>query len=317
MMKKSALWGILLWVAALPACAGCVLGKVATLDVSLVGNELLVPGSVNGHDVEFVVDTGAETLLFPDRARSFGVNVGGLIGQMYSAAGRETMVEQATIENFALGKWTGHNVSLPAVGIGKGFADERVIGLLGEDILSHFDVEIDIPHHLFALYQPQDCETANLAYWTDSYNVADFVRFNPEYPAIMVNGRIGDSPVLVELDTGAYRTVMSLEIARALGVGPGDPGVENLGPARGLNGQSAETWAGTFPSFTLDQEAIKPAKLAFFQFSRVEPENGSLIRRRAFDADMLLGIDFIRSHHLFISHSQRKLYFSYSGGKVF
>lgn len=317
MMRKSALWGLLLWIAALPVFAGCVLGKVATLDVTLVGSQLLVPGSVNGHDVLFIVDTGAQTLLFPDRARAFGVSVGGLIGQMYSVAGRETMVEQATIENFALGKWVGHNVSLPAVGIGKGIADERVIGLLGEDILSHFDVEIDIAHHLFALYQPKDCENANLAYWTDSYNVADFVRFNPDYPSIMVNSRVGNSPVLSELDTGAYRTAMSLEIARALGVAPGDPGVESLGLAHGINGQSAESWAGTFPSFTLDQETIKPAKFAFFRFSRAEAENGTMIRRSAFDADMLLGIDFINSHHLFISHSQRKLYFSYSGGKVF
>ena len=299
------------------ARAGCVLGKVATLDVELVGSQLRVPALVNGHDVLFVVDTGAETLLFPDRAKAFGVSVGGMIGEMYSAAGRETMVQQATIETFQLGKWSGHNVSLPAVGVGNGFGDERVIGLLGEDILSHFDVEIDIPNHLFALYEPKECGDANLAYWTDSYNVADFVRYNAQYPSVIVNGRVGDSPVLVELDTGAYRTVLSLEVARALGVGPGSPGVETLGSARGINGQAADTWAGTFPSFTLDQETIKPAKFAFFQFARAEPVSGSMLKQRAFVADMLLGIDFVKSHHLFVSHSQRKLYFSYSGGKVF
>jgi len=317
-MRKIALWALLLWAAALPAGAGCVLGKVATLDISLEGSHLLVPGSVNGHAVKFIVDTGAETLLFPDRARALGVSVGGLIGEMYSASGHETMVEQATIENLTLGTWVGHNVSLPAVGVGNSFGDEQVVGLLGEDILSHFDIEIDIANHLFALYQPKDCEDANLAYWTDSYNLADFVRFNAQYPSILVHGQVGDSPVLIELDTGAYRTVMSLEVARGLGMSPGAPGVESLGPVRGINGQAAETWAGTFPSFTLDQETIKPAKLAFFQFARAsQPENGSMLKQRVFAADMLLGIDFIKAHHLFLSHSQRKLYFSYSGGKVF
>lgn len=317
-MRRIAAWFLLLSVLLSSAArAGCVLGKVAALDVELVGSHLQVPASVNGHEVLFIVDTGAETLLFPDRAKAFGVSVGGLIGEMYSAAGRETMVQQATIETFLLGKWSGHNVSLPAVGIGAGFGDDRVIGLLGEDILSHFDVEIDIAHHLFALYEPKECGDANLAYWADTYNVADFVRYNAQSPAVIVHGRVGDSPVLVELDTGAYRTVLSLEVARSLGMGPGSPGVVVQGPARGINGQTTDTWAATFPSFTLDQETIKPANFAFFQFSRAEPVQGSLLKQRVFAADMLLGIDFVKSHHLFISHSQRKLYFSYSGGKVF
>jgi hypothetical protein len=33
--------------------------------------------------------------------------------------------------------------------------------------------------------------------------------------------------------------------------------------------------------------------------------------------DLILGIDFLAAHHLLVSHSQGKMYFSYNGGPVF
>jgi hypothetical protein len=33
--------------------------------------------------------------------------------------------------------------------------------------------------------------------------------------------------------------------------------------------------------------------------------------------DMLLGADFLRSHRVLLAMSQRRLYFSYVGGRVF
>jgi hypothetical protein len=32
---------------------------------------------------------------------------------------------------------------------------------------------------------------------------------------------------------------------------------------------------------------------------------------------MLLGADFLRSHRVLVAHSQRKIYFTYTGGPVF
>jgi len=47
-------------------------------------------------------------------------------------------------------------------------------------------------------------------------------------------------------------------------------------------------------------------------------ETGSHLRRRVSGVpDMLLGSDFLRAHRVLIAHSQRKMYFSYTGGTVF
>jgi hypothetical protein len=33
--------------------------------------------------------------------------------------------------------------------------------------------------------------------------------------------------------------------------------------------------------------------------------------------EMLLGLDFLRAHRMFVAHSQHKIYFTYTGGPVF
>jgi hypothetical protein len=32
---------------------------------------------------------------------------------------------------------------------------------------------------------------------------------------------------------------------------------------------------------------------------------------------MLLGVDFLKAHRVFVAHSQRKIYFTYVGGPIF
>jgi hypothetical protein len=33
--------------------------------------------------------------------------------------------------------------------------------------------------------------------------------------------------------------------------------------------------------------------------------------------DMLLGLDFLRAHRVLVANSQRRIYFTYTGGRVF
>ena len=44
---------------------------------------------------------------------------------------------------------------------------------------------------------------------------------------------------------------------------------------------------------------------------------GGLLSQGVDRPSMLLGADFLRSHRVLVSHSQRKLYFTYLGGPVF
>jgi hypothetical protein len=310
---------LLLWATAItPLWADCKLGKVADLKPIVTDYRLYVPGKINGKDVLFMIDSGADTFLFRDAAAELGMTVGGYAGTSYGATGGEAADARATVESLELGKWIGRNFSLRAVGPGGDgtFDGVPVIGALGEDILSHFDVEMSIREGLFHLYQPDGCANANLAYWTDSYNVADMTGFTATQQRIQVAVRINDRQVNALIDTGAPFTHMSLDTARALGITPESPGVQPAGSIQGIHGQAEPSWTGVFDSFAFDQERISPAKINMYRFAKRESEF-SRIRQANFDFQMLLGFDFLRAHHVLFSHSQRKVYISYVGGQPF
>ena len=309
---------MLLWIAALnPAGAACKLARAASLDILLEGDRILVPAGINGHQVYFILDTGdgVGTMLFPAPAAAVGIVAAGAAGYAVGATGGEATMKIAMVEKLTLGQWEGHDIKLPAMGSTS--EDSKIVGLLGEDLLRHFDIEIDLKNHMLALYKPEGCEDSNLAYWSDSYNSVDFGHFDPANPDITFDGKVNGTTVKMLLDTGAPHSMMALDLARTLGVQPDSPGTDNLGPIEGLYGQPEQAWAGKFASFALDAEEIKPVKLGFYRFARTQAETGSLLGHRALPFDMIVGMDFIKAHHLLISHSQKKLYFTYAGGKPF
>lgn len=318
-MRRRIAAALLLWAAAAaPLWAGCKLGKVAGLKPIISHSRIYVPGKVNGKDVLFMVDTGADTMLFRDAALGLGMALAGYGGESYGATGREAADVRVSVESLELGQWQGRNFALTAVGPGgDGKLDGvPVIGVLGEDILSHFDVEMNIQDGLFALYQPEGCEAANLAYWTESYNVADMTFYRQYDKRIEIPVRLNDRTVTALIDTGAPYTHVSLDIARTLGVTPDSPGVQPGEAVEGVHGQGTPSWIGLFSSFSFDQERISPVKMSMYRFSKTESE-GSRVRRTLLDFDMLLGFDFLRAHHVLFSHSQRKVYISYVGGQPF
>jgi predicted aspartyl protease len=309
----------LAWLAGAPSDAACKMGQLGDLKPIIEHSRIYVPGKADGKDVLFMVDTGADTLLFADAAQALGISVGGFSGETYGATGHATADGRATLSSLQIGMWSGQGVTLRASGSlgGENYDGVPVIGVLGEDILSHFDVEIDVRGGHFSLYQMTGCEDSNLAYWTDAYNVVDIERYEQFQKHIRLYGMLNDRRVSMILDTGAPFTAVSFETARTLGLTPGGPGVEEADKASGIHGEAQASWIGSFASFTLDQERIAPARIRFFKFAQAEAEIGTRLGRHAFDLDMFLGFDFIRAHRILISHSQRKLYFSYSGGTPF
>jgi len=51
--------------------------------------------------------------------------------------------------------------------------------------------------------------------------------------------------------------------------------------------------------------------------STYESTGSHVLRKSEGRQPMLLGYDFLRAHRLLVAHSQRKLYFTHSGGAVF
>lgn len=310
-----------LWMSvSAPILADCQLTRLGGIEAVFEPGRLYLPAKVNGRKVLFQIDTGASTILFRDVAEKLGVKLKeDARSESYGVTGESRIDSRAVLDTFEIGHWSSQNKAMRAVGPGTAGEIDGVpvIGLLGEDFLFNFDVEINIREKLFALYQPEGCDGANLAYWTREFNIADMIRTSQQPPRIEVQAMLDGRTLAVELDTGAPYTVLSKEVAAALDVTPDSPGTQPAGVLGGIHGSYVPTWVGTFKSFELDQEKIAPARIDFLTFTHTDFHGASRTAGQVVDVDMLLGFDFLQAHHLLISHSQRKVYFSYVGGRPF
>lgn len=301
---------ILAAIAGAPASAECKFDKVSVVKPVIANDQLYLPSKINDKPVLFLIDTGSlQTALFREAATALGLNITAYGATLYanSGGGNPSKTSGGTSAMGAETEPTSYRAA--------------IVGLLGEDLLSHFDVEFDVKGGRFILYQVQGCESDNLAYWSKDYDVADMTRYDPKEPRVLMSGKLNDSPTLIQIASGMSFTAVSSTAADARGVSADGPDAKELGTVPGLQGEPTRAWLGTFANFSLDEEKTGQAKIAFLKFPRAKEANierGSrLAKADVTTAEMALGFDFLQAHHVLISHSQKKVYFSYLGGAPF
>jgi tetratricopeptide (TPR) repeat protein/predicted aspartyl protease len=290
-----------------PAWAKCQLNETGALHVTMIGMRVLLPAQINGQDVQFVVDSGADLsvitpqnadmLQLPRGRMPFGASVLGVTGEADADVG---LVKVLTLANTPLKNM--HFV------VGGGDVGAGAVGLLGQNILRLFDVEYDLAKGSIHFWSPKGCSrTANLGYWsgTAPESVIDLdsdgLRFAEHTKGpVYVNG----VRLTAIFDTGSTRSVMTRAAAARAGIKPNDPGVVSARPTIGIGKQSVASWIAPVKSFKIGDEEIRDTKMLFSDIQLT-------------DADMLLGADFFLAHHIFVSNQQHKLYLTYNGGPVF
>jgi hypothetical protein len=157
-----------------------------------------------------------------------------------------------------------------------------------------------------------------LAYWSpQGASQVDLGRS----PQIVVPVKINGQPLNAVLDSGAVFSVLDKPAAARLGISPESSGARVSGRTGGVGQGLPNLWTTPLQSFAIGDETINDTVIRFadlFKDATYTPQSGSLIQQRVeFLPDMLLGADFLRAHRVFVSHSQRKMYFTYEGGPVF
>ena len=304
----------LVWLAAcaLLACAGpasaegCTLGKYGTLSVEMIGERPTTLVKVNGAVARFAIDTGA-WFNFMSRANAdalelkpvpapFGFRMGGI--------GGSADAEIARIKDLGFLDTDLHHVDFV---VGGSDAGE---GSLGANLLDFADLEIDLAQGKVTLFKTDGCRKAELAYWVKeggTYNVADL------HPSVNLNDRrsfvdvtINGKTVRALLDSGAVATLLDRRAAEHVGIDLHGPGVKAGGPVRGIGARTYQSWIVPIDTFSVGTETIQHSEMLVMDGNFGD---GS--------TNMILGVDFMLAHHMYISNSQRKLYFTYNGGRVF
>ena len=136
----------------------CPLEQEATTEITMHGNVPVITVAINGQPATMLLDTGtAFTLLKTSAVNRLGVGLDFKNCGMAQGIGQAMPIVSVPIRKLELGGYALRGNAMMvgnAVGIPSG-----IDGLLGSDLLSKFDVDLDMPHLTLSLYKPRACET--------------------------------------------------------------------------------------------------------------------------------------------------------------
>jgi clan AA aspartic protease (TIGR02281 family) len=283
---------------------GCQLKEYGTLPVEMIGNRAITTVKINGADTHFILDTGAFfNTMSNANALSLGLKLElAPFGFRVNGVGGSASVQQAHVKQFGILGTTLENIDFIVGGSDAGH------GLLGANLLDVADLEIDLAHGKMTLFKADHCDKASLAYWVKDgqYNVADIESSDHKGDRrTFFNVTINGKKVRALLDSGAVATVLSRDAAERVGIDLNAPGVRAGGKSSGIGAKVMKSWIVNIDTFSVGTETI--------QHSQMQVIDGNIGN----NTDMLLGVDFLLAHHMFIANGKRKAYFTYNGGRVF
>lgn len=303
-----ALGALALALAAAGHAASCTMQQAGELKVTMHGTRPLVHAGINGKDALFLADTGASySTLNSSVAKDFKLDLvpapawfaeSGVAGEAH------TMITRAKVFSIF-----GMNVPGVDFVVVDRATEPRLTGMLGQNVFRLGDIEFDLARSVIRLLKTHDCGRNDvLAYWAAAegkpFSVIDIDAQTRESPQIHGDAYINGMKVRVLLDSGAARSFVTLKAAERAGVTPSSAGATAEGRFIGIGGRGGDEWIAPFASFKIGDEEIRNTRLRI----------GDL---RLSDTEMILGADFFLSHRVLIATSQKKLYFTYNGGKVF
>jgi len=282
---------------AVAAGVGCGAKRIGEITVATLNNVPIVTLLANGVPVVLVLDTGAyRTILTPPAAQRIGAQPPRVkFDRRMSGIGGALPIREVELHSFTIGgvaiPW--HRIAvapatLPSVFFGP------LDGLLGADVLSNFDIDIDLSHHRMVLHEKQSCPDA-APDWAEPYVGISTGRSRSEHLFFPVE--LDGRRIVAIVDTGAQSTALSGKAARALGVSDAALARD---PAKTMHGATGERVSGRIHRFSrlkVGEDSIRDPAIVVADLNLP-------------DADLVLGIDFVRSRRLWFSYGSRRIFLS-------
>ena len=277
------------------------------LPVTMEGLRASVPVKVNGVETDFWIDSGAWfSIMSKAKADELHLRLRNAPGNLQlEGIGGSFSAQVATIKDFVVVGAALHDVDFVVGGSDAGN------GLIGRNLLTAFDTEFDLAHGQLKLVSAQNCQNTNMAYWAKD-NPYFTVRLLPDKQGELIKDfqlpvLLNGSEIHAEIDSGAV-TIVSRRAAERAGIDLKAPGIKPINGLGGFGRHFQQGWIVPFKSIDIGDEKILNSKLTVIDGGITNAADGP---------DMLLGVDFLLAHHLYVSRAQHLIYFTYSGGDPF
>lgn len=272
----------------------CSVQRAGVLPVRLDRGFLLVPGALNHNGVLLLVDTGAEaSIVTPQAEMEFGLDrdgrrhttLHGIGGQITMVNPRVTSFTVGDIELMDVGMAVGPLPAIPAT-------DPPIGGLVGADYLSDYDVGLDMPRHTITLYNVQGCGD-DFAPWQHAVSVVPIRR---QYKDLLTLDVTVDGQTMnALLDSRARGTTISAAAAQRLGLDGVALAHDRATSERGVDRNTLASHLHQFGELRVGHEVFHGPHL----------EVAPLLLP---GAEMLLGADYLRTRHVWLSYAMRRMF---------
>ena len=314
-----ALAAMLALTAPAQASAACKLPQLAEIQLEMAGASPRIEGEINGQKVTLLADTGASSsALFRPFVSRLGLHELQLRGITYYGTGGSSAAGYVNIASIKLGGFSGRGMPMLVLGEGAHLADGPA-GAVGADFWGKADDEFDLAHKVVRMLKPEGCSGDELVYWGGGYSVANLQIPSTTQNEFVVTVMLDGVPLRAQLDTGASTSVVTRQGATKLRLEWPKP-EKGDGDFVGLGKATVPQTRVQFKEFAFDQEKIKNPKIYvadIFGQDREVQLGSRALQDVALFPDMILGADFFLAHRVLISNSQRKVYISYNGAKLF
>ena len=294
-------------LAASQASAACRIGIVADLPVTMIGQRASVPIKVNGKDTNFWLDSGAFfNIMSKAKATELDLTTTPLPQGFYViGVGGSASVEVTTIKSFGI---VGQDIKNMQFMVGGSDAGN---GLIGRNLLGLVDTEFDLAHGTVKVIKPHDCGNQAMTYWAPGKPYFEAELLPDEAPVdhdFRVPVNINGVRVTAEFDTGAHGTLLGRRAAERAGINLSGPGVVPFSGINGVGRRFKEGWIVPVGNVAIGDEQILQTHIVVID-GPISGGEGA--------PEMLLGMDYMLAHHIYVARDRRRVFFTYSGGKPF
>jgi hypothetical protein len=286
-------------LAGAPAHAECTLIKITEMPLIKLGNHTAVMVKIVDEERPIIVDTGAATsMISMNVAEELELPQDQVREQRIIGIG-QTNAESypnVIVSSLGLGNLVFLNRSVPQGRIDFGDVPEREsIGLLGDDILSLFDVEFDFIDQKLTFYHASGCYDTFIP-WTGGYSATPFQHDNTKIVLdVILNGERNTAI----LDTGNPTSMVSGRLLTRWKI-PASALSKPIGKAGSpLNGGTRYD----LQTFTFDSVKIGYDQLPAMKLIVADVDLGAV--------PINLGLDFCHNRKVWISYRNNWLFVSH------